>query len=84
MPIWDSLSADPGSAVMAIFLFMLFVTIISAGAIPAWRKHVAAKMEHELKLEMVARGMSAEEIERVLKAKSAKGSLDETHPYSKR
>jgi hypothetical protein len=82
--MWDSLSADPGSAAMAIFFIMLFLTIISAGAIPAWRKHAAAKMDHELKLEMVAHGMSADEIERVLKAKSAKGALDETQPYPKR
>ena len=81
----DSLSDDPGNAAVAIFFFMLFLTIIAAGAIPAWRKHAAAKMDHELKLEMVARGMSADEIERVLTAKSSqKPDLDETQPYPKR
>jgi hypothetical protein len=83
--MWDSLSNDPGSAVMAIFFIMLFLSIICAGAIPAWRKHAAAKMDHELKLEMVARGMSADEIERVLTVKSSqKLDLDETQPYPKR
>jgi hypothetical protein len=83
--MWNSLANDPGSAVMAIFFIMLFLSIMSIGVIPAWRKHAADKMDHELKLEMVARGMSADEIERVLKAKSAtKADLDETLPHPKR
>jgi hypothetical protein len=82
--MWSSLSSNSGDAAVAIFFIMLFLAIISIGAIPAWRKHAAAKMEHELKLEMVARGMGADEIERVLKAKSTKAALDETQPYAKR
>jgi hypothetical protein len=35
-----------------------------------WRKHEAAKMDHGLKLEMLGRGMGAEEIERVLAARA--------------
>jgi hypothetical protein len=70
---------------MAIFFIMLFLSIIAGAAIPAWRKHAADKMDHDLKLEMVARGMSADEIERVLKAQSAtKADLDETQPHPKR
>jgi hypothetical protein len=34
-----------------------------------WRKHSVAKMELDLKSEMVAAGMSADEIQRVLAAK---------------
>ena len=83
--MWDSFSNAPGSGVVAIFFIMLFLTIISSAAIPAWRKHAAAKLDHELKLEMVARGMSADEIERVLNAKSAtKADLAETLPHPKR
>lgn len=80
--MWESLSNAPGSAVVAIFFVMLFLSIMCSAAIPAWRKHAAAKMDHELKLEMVARGMSADEIERVLNARSAqKPDLDDTQPY---
>jgi hypothetical protein len=83
--MWDSLSNNPGTAAMMIFWGMIFLTIMSTYAIKTWRKHEAAKMDHELKLEMVARGMSADEIERVLTAKSTrKVDLDETQPYPKR
>jgi hypothetical protein len=83
--MWESLSQNPGNAAMILFWGMIFGTIMSTYAIKTWRKHEAAKMDHELKLEMVARGMSADEIERVLTAKTApKTDLDETRPYPKR
>jgi hypothetical protein len=44
-------------------------TILGVAGMLTWRKHTAAKMEHDLKSEMVASGMPAEEIERVLAAK---------------
>jgi len=41
-------------------------------------------MEYDLKLEMLNRGMSADDIERVLAAKSAANEdLAETRPYAK-
>jgi len=46
--------------------------------IKAWRKNEAEKRDAELKMEMVARGMTADDIERVLKAKSDDGTLAET------
>jgi hypothetical protein len=61
------------------FLFSIIAMIIVFGSIAStilgvagmiiWRKHAAAKMEHDLKSEMVAGGMSADEIQRVMAAK---------------
>jgi hypothetical protein len=83
--MWEALSRDSSTLPMMLFWGMIFVTIISTYGIKTWRKHEAAKMDHELKLEMVAHGMSADEIERVLTARSAqKLDLDETQPYPKR
>jgi hypothetical protein len=82
--MWESLSREPGVLPMTLFWGAIFFTIIVTYAIKTWRKHEAAKMEHELKLEMLNRGMSADEIERVLAAKSAvKEDLAETRPYAK-
>jgi hypothetical protein len=44
-------------------------TILGVAGMLTWRKHAVAKMEHDLKSEMVAAGMSADEIQRVLAAK---------------
>ena len=83
--MWESLSQNPGNVAMILFWGMIFLTIMATYSIKTWRKHEAAKMDHELKLEMVTRGMSADEIERVLTAKSApKTDLDETQQYAKR
>jgi hypothetical protein len=63
------------------FLFSIVAMIIVFGSIAAtilgvagmftWRRHQVTKMEHDLKSEMVAAGMSAEEIQRVMAAKLA-------------
>jgi hypothetical protein len=45
--------------------------ILWLAGIKAWRVSEANKLDNDLKMEMVARGMSADEIERVLKAKSS-------------
>ncbi len=47
----------------------VFGTIIAIAGMVTWRKHQASKMQTELKIEMLARGLSADEIERVLAAK---------------
>jgi hypothetical protein len=44
-------------------------TILGVAGMLTWRKHVTTKMEHDLKSEMVAAGMSADEIQRVMAAK---------------
>jgi hypothetical protein len=83
--MWESLSREQGMLPMILFWAMIFLTILVTYAMKNWRKHEAAKMEHELKLEMVARGMSADEIERVLAARAApKPDLSETQPYPKK
>jgi hypothetical protein len=61
------------------FLFSIIAMVIVFGSIAAtilgvagmftWRRHQATKMEHDLKSEMVAAGMSADEIQRVMAAK---------------
>jgi hypothetical protein len=80
--MWDALSREEGmpfEIFMLLLWGMIFLCILVSYAIKTWRKHEAAKMEHELKLEMLSRGMSADEIERVLAAKSvATRELSET------
>jgi hypothetical protein len=45
------------------------LTILAIAGMVTWRKHRATKFAHDLKAEMIAAGMSADEIERVLAAK---------------
>lgn len=45
------------------------LTILGIAGMVTWRKHRATKFAHDLKAEMIAAGMSADEIERVLSAK---------------
>lgn len=57
------------------FVFLIlgvgFVAAVVVGAIVAvqWRKLKTHELEADLKAEMVQRGMSADEIERVMKAR---------------
>ena len=68
--MWETLSRDEnGMLPMILFWGMIFLTILVTYGVNTWRKHEAAKMDHELKLEMLGRGMGAEEIERVLAAR---------------
>jgi hypothetical protein len=57
----------------------VFGTIIAIAGMLTWRKHQATKMETELKMEMLARGMSADEIERVLAARPGGKTLSEAY-----
>lgn len=87
--MWESLTRDPYflsfTGPLLIITGLMFLTILASYAIQSWRKHQAAKMEHELKLEMLSRGMSADEIERVLAARSiANRGLCDTQPYAKK
>jgi hypothetical protein len=60
----------PFIVVAVIGLVAIGVTVLGVIGMWTWRKHQATKLEHDLKAEMVAAGMSAEEIERVLAAKA--------------
>lgn len=73
MPSADLLSRWPPEYSFALFL-VLGVSLVAA-AVPVaivatvqWRKNRHAELDHLLKQEMIARGLSAAEIERVLLA----------------
>jgi hypothetical protein len=82
--MWESLNREPGMLPMILFWAMIFLVILATYGLKTWRKHEAAKMEYELKLEMINRGMTADEIERILAAKSTTSAeLAETRSYAK-
>jgi len=69
----DSLNQEPQfifSIIMAIIVFgSMALTLLGVVGMLVWRKHRTTQMASEMKLEMIATGMSADEIERVLAAK---------------
>ena len=73
MSIVDSLSQQPQFLFVIIAALIVFgsmaLTILGVVGMLVWRKHRATQMASEMKLEMIAAGMSADEIERVLAAK---------------
>jgi hypothetical protein len=54
---------------MIIVFGTIAITILGVAGMWTWRKHQGVKMESDLKAEMIASGMSANDIERVLAAK---------------
>jgi hypothetical protein len=62
----SKMSSDDLMGVAMFFLLFLGGTIVWLSL--QWRLHRRTEMEMALKQEMVSRGMSAEEIERVLRA----------------
>jgi hypothetical protein len=75
--MWEALRAsdDIGPVIVSV---AIAVAIMIGMGIKAWRKNEAGKRDAEIKLEMLARGMSADDIVRVLAAKSAGSDLHET------
>ena len=70
--MWNALSERPDFPVVLMFVlisFFIVLAIVACRAVEAWREHQQAKIDADLKMEMIARGMSAEDIERVLSAK---------------
>ncbi|GMV97661.1 MAG: hypothetical protein HRF43_02195 [Phycisphaerae bacterium] len=66
--VWESLFSHP-STVPVICTFAMIVLVVCIPAVARyWHKNVKARAEAELKHAMIERGMSVEEIERVLKA----------------
>lgn len=55
---------------LILFLFLSFLAGMVVWLTLQWRLHRRTEMEMSLKREMVSRGMSAEDIERVLRASS--------------
>jgi hypothetical protein len=81
--MWQSMnSGDIAGMVVACGIC---VTIIIAKAIKARRESEESRLAAQLKMEMIARGMSADEIERVLAARlSVDSSLAATRAYAEK
>lgn len=81
--MWETLQASPDQYGAVIVYSVVALAILGAVGIKAWRKNEAGKRDAELKLEMLARGMSADDIVRVLAAKVDDANLDETALHKK-
>ena len=66
--MWDAAVQNFGAI---LSLGLLALAVLALAGLSTWRQHQAVKMEMDLKMEMLARGMAADEIERVLAAKPA-------------
>lgn len=72
---YEALNGHGGERLaLLVFFVVTGVTLIATTLITQWRKHRQAEMDAALKQEMLQRGMSAEEIERVLAAGRPKKS----------
>lgn len=69
--MFEYYAQSPETVGMLASFSLIAITILALAGMRTWRKHQAARMGNELKMEMVARGMSVDEIERVLLAKSS-------------
>jgi hypothetical protein len=76
--MWDVFKGSPSELAPVLVITAICVGFIANVAIKAWRNNEAHKRETELKMEMVARGMSADDIIRVLAAKANDSTLAET------
>jgi hypothetical protein len=76
--MWDIFRSDPEKLGGVLFCAIVVVGVLGYAGIKAWRKNEAGKRDAELKLEMIAKGMSAVDIERVLAAKSVDSRTAET------
>jgi hypothetical protein len=74
----DAFRSDPESLLAVLFYALVAASILGYVGITAWRKNEAGKRDAELKLEMIAKGMSAADIERVLAAKTVDSKQAET------
>lgn len=67
---WDGLLSDPRWLGVVAGPLMLVLIVVVPTLIVYWYKVAKVRAEVELKQTMIERGMSVEEIERVLAAKS--------------
>ena len=81
--MWEAFNSDPKDLGAVLAIVAICVAVVATKAINAWRNNEAKKHDTELKMEMVARGMSADEITRVLDAKSVDSQLAETAYHKK-
>jgi hypothetical protein len=84
MSLWNILTGDPDRVrVACLYVLPVLVTILVVFGLKAWRLNEAHKRDADLKLEMLSKGMSADEIARVLNTKTDL-RLKETVPYIKK
>jgi hypothetical protein len=84
MSFWEIVNGDPDRVRAAVFYVLpVLVTVLLVFGIGAWRRNEAHKRDAELKQQMLSKGMSADEIVRVLTAKTDP-RLNETVPYVKK
>ena len=81
MPL-DLISRSPYVVYVVLFLVLEIMALIALVAIAAvvaiqWRKHRQNELEYSLKQEMLNRGMSADDIERVFRA--GRDHADQSH-----
>jgi hypothetical protein len=76
--MWQVFNSDPKELAPVLAIAAICLAIVVNVGIKAWRNNEANKRDAELKMEMIARGMSADEITRVLAAKSTDSTLAET------
>jgi hypothetical protein len=82
--MWETFQTDPESWGVTVMWCVIVLAILAGVGFKAWRKNEAGKRDAELKMEMLARGMSANDIVRVLAAKANGAKLDETAHYDKK
>ena len=69
--LWQTLFSNPDTAA-AYGAYSMIVLVVAVIVIPSmWLKVTRIRADADLKQSMIERGMSVEEIERVLKAKSS-------------
>ena len=66
--MWEAISSSRDFGPVAV-VASICLAIVATTAINAWRRAQSAKVEADLKMEMVSRGMNVEQIERVLAAR---------------
>jgi len=64
---WQALFSHPETAVFGMIVLCVAIPVIAS----AWQKVARIRADTDLKQSMIERGMSVDEIERVLKAKSS-------------
>lgn len=73
--MWDTFNIDPKQLAAVLAISAICIAFVANVAIKAWQENEAKKHDTELKLEMISRGMSADDITRVLTASSDGSTL---------
>jgi hypothetical protein len=72
--MFDSVSQEPEFVFVIVLTAIVFgsmaLTVLGVAGMVILRRHRSTRMAHDMKMEMLAQGMSADEIERVLAAKA--------------